>query len=299
MNSKTILDSKKKSLFEIHVAVLLFGLAGLFGKWLILSPFIIVLGRVFFASITLALFLWLTNQSMKISPSKNYLYLILLGFILTVHWVSFFKSIQVSTVAVGLLSFATYPVFTTVLEPLLLKEKIIKMNVFFSLFCLVGVFLIIPRFDLGNSIFLGVLWGLLSSVTFAVLTILNRKLTQHFSSLVIAFYQDFFALLFLFPFYFVLRPALNPSNILLLLILGVFCTAGAHTLFIKGMKRIKAQTASMIHFLEPVYGIIFAFFFLHEIPSLRTILGGAIILWGQILIILRIFKKGIKDAYKV
>jgi drug/metabolite transporter (DMT)-like permease len=55
----------------------------------------------------------------------------------------------------------------------------------------------------------------------------------------------------------------------------------------------------MIHFLEPVYGIIFAFFFLHEIPSLRIILGGVIILWGQILIILRIFKKRKKDAHKI
>lgn len=278
------------------MAVLLFGLAGLFGKWLVFSPFIIVLGRVFFASITLALFLWLSKQSMKISPRKNYLYLILLGFILAVHWVSFFKSIQVSSVAVGLLSFATYPVFTTFLEPLLLKEKIVKTNIFFSLFCVVGVFLIIPRFDLDNSTFVGVLWGLLSSVTFAFLTILNRKLTQHFSSLLIAFYQDFFAMLFLLPFYFVLQPALNTNDILLLCVLGVFCTAGSHTLFIKGMKRIKAQTASMIHFLEPVYGIIFAFFFLHEIPSLRTITGGAIILWGQILIILKIFKKRKKDA---
>jgi drug/metabolite transporter (DMT)-like permease len=299
MNAKTILASKKKSLFEIHVAVLLFGLAGLFGKWLILSPFIIVLGRVFFASTTLALILWLSKQSMKISPRKNYFYLFLLGFTLAAHWVSFFKSIQVSTVAVGLLSFATYPVFTTFLEPLLLKERIVKTNIFFSLFCVVGVFLIIPRFDLDNSTFVGVLWGLLSGVTFAVLTILNRKLTQQFSSLLLAFYQDFFALLFLLPFYFVLRPALNTNDILLLFVLGVFCTAGSHTLFIKGMKRLKAQTASMIHFLEPVYGIIFAFFFLHEIPSPRTILGGAIILWGQILIILRIFKKRIKDAHKV
>ncbi len=278
------------------MAVLLFGLAGLFGKLLILSPYIIVLGRVFFASITLALFLWLSKQAMKISPRKNYLYLILLGFILAVHWVSFFKSIQVSTVAVGLLSFATYPVFTTFLEPLLLKEKIIKTNIFFSLFCVVGVFLIIPRFDLDNSTFVGVLWGLLSGLTFAILTILNRKLTQRFSSLLIAFYQDFFAMLFLLPFYFILQPVLNTNDILLLCVLGVFCTAGSHTLFIKGMKRIKAQTASMIHFLEPVYGIIFAFLLLHEIPSLRTITGGAIILWGQILIILRIFKKRKKDA---
>ena len=278
---------------------MLFGLAGLFGKWLVLSPFIIVLGRVFFASITLALFLWLSKQSMKISPRKYYLYFLFLGFILSVHWVSFFKSIQVSTVAVGLLSFSTYPIFTTFLEPLFFKEKIIKINILFSMLCVIGVLLIIPRFDLDNSTFMGVLWGLLSGLTFALLTILNRKLALLFSSLLIAFYQDFLAMLFLLPFYFILQPLLNAKDILLLFLLGVFCTAGSHTLFIKGMKRIKAQTASMIHFLEPVYGIIFAFLFLHEIPSLRTIMGGIVILWGQIFIILRILKERKQNAYKV
>jgi drug/metabolite transporter (DMT)-like permease len=84
---------------------------------------------------------------------------------------------------------------------------------------------------------------------------------------------------------------LNTRNLLLLVVLGVFCTACSHTLFIKGMKRINAQTASLIHFLEPVYGIIFAFFFLREVPSPRTILGGIIIFVGQIFIILRILNK--------
>jgi drug/metabolite transporter (DMT)-like permease len=288
--------NKQRSLAEIHVAVLLFGLAGLFGKWVTLSPFIIVLGRVFFASITLAFLLWLSKQSMRIPQGKNSISLVFLGFILSIHWVAFFQSIQVSTVAVGLLSFSTYPVFTTFLEPLLFREKIIKVNILFSLFCFAGVFLIIPRFDLTNSTFVGVLWGILSGLIFAVLTILNRKLTLQFPSMLIAFYQDFFATLFLLPFFFLIQPSLNTKNVLLLLILGVICTAGSHTLFIKGMKQVKAQTASMVHFLEPVYGIIFAFLFLREVPALRTILGGIIILVGQVFIILSIIKERKKDV---
>jgi len=283
--------NKRKSLAEIHIAVLLFGTAGLFGKWLVLSPLTIVLGRVFFASLTLAVLLKLTRQGFSVSPRKIYLDLVLLGFILAIHWACFFQSIQVSTVAVGLLSFATYPVFTTFLEPLLLKEKIIKMNILLSVFCLVGVFFIIPHFGFGHSAFVGVLWGLLSSLTFALLTVLNRSLTQNLRSLLLAFYQDFFALLFLLPSCFVLKPALNARDILLLLLLGVFCTAGSHSLFIDGMKRIKAQTASLIHTLEPVYGIVFAFFWLNEVPSLRTILGGLIILSSQAFIISKFFRK--------
>ena len=103
--------SGKRSLFEIHLAVLLFGLAGLFGKWLALSPVIIVLGRVFFASVSLILIFLFTKQNLRIYPRKNYFLLFFLGLILSLHWVSFFKAIQVSTVAVGLLSYSIFPIF--------------------------------------------------------------------------------------------------------------------------------------------------------------------------------------------
>ena len=269
---------KNKSLAEIHVAVVLFGIAGLFGKWIALPPTIIVLGRVFFASIALALILLISKQTIFFSKKSVYFLLLSLGLLLAVHWTVFFKSIQISTVAVGLLSYSSFPVFTAFLEPLFFKEKIQIKNILYALMCVLGIFLIIPKYDLNDTILQGVLWGLAAGLTFSILTIFNRKLSQKYSSLVIAFYQDFFATLFLIPFFFFLRPALNLKNIILLCILGIFCTAGSHTLFIKGMKYIRAQTAAIISSLEPVYGIIIAFFFLHEIPTLRTILGGMIIL---------------------
>ncbi len=265
------------SLVEIHGAVLLFGLAGLFGKWLSFSPVIIVLGRVFFASLALALVLYLSGQSLNIKPSKNYFFLFLLGALLAVHWISFFHSIQVSTVAIGLLSFASYPVFTAFLEPLFFKEKLIKLNIIYAFLCLVGIFLIVPSFKLENTVSRGVLWGIFSGITFAVLTILNRKFSQLYSSLAIAFYQDLAATLFLLPFIFLIEYSLTSKDIILLALLGIFCTAAAHSLFIKGMRRVRAQTASIIHSLEPFYGIILAFFFLHETPSLRTIGGGLLV----------------------
>lgn len=280
--------SQKKSLFEIHTAVLLFGLAGLFGKWLDLSPLTIVLGRVFFASITLALLLIFLSQGFRIRPVKHNALLLFLGFVLAIHWVSFFHSIQISSVAIGLLSFSTFPVFTTFLEPVFFQERLIKSNILFSFICLLGVFLIVPKFNSHDASFMGVLWGLLSGFTFAVLAVYNRKLAQQHSSLTVAFYQDFFATLFLLPFLVVLRPVIPGKDLILLIVLGTICTAASHTLFINGMKRIKAQTASLINTLEPVYGIIFAFLFLHEIPSLRTIIGGSIILLSQFLIFMKI-----------
>ncbi len=278
---------KPRSLAEIHTAVLLFGLAGLFGKWLLLSPFIIVLGRVFFASLSLLLLCLIIQQNLRISRSSDYAIFVLLGFILAVHWVTFFKSIQISTVAVGLLSYSSFPVFTAFLEPLFFRMRIKISTIFFALLCVAGIFLIIPRFDLSNSVYRGVLWGLFSGFTFSILTILNRKLSQKYSSLLITFYQDFSATLFLLPFYFVIRPQLNAEEILLLLVLGIFCTAGSHSLFIKGMRYVPAQTAAIISSLEPVYGIILALIFLKEIPTMRTILGGIIIVGTTLVVTIK------------
>ena len=136
----------------------------------------------------------------------------------------------------------------------------------------------IPKFELGNNITQGVLWGIASGFTFAILSILNRKYVKDYSALVIAFYQDSIATIVLIPFLFISKPIFLLNNILLLVLLGVVFTATAHSLFIKGLTNVKAQTASIIASLEPVYGIIFAIIILSEIPTTRVILGGAIIL---------------------
>jgi len=279
-----------ESLLEIHGAVVLFGLTGLFGKWLALSPLIIVLGRVFFAALILGLILLFTHRSIRVARPGDRLLFMALGILLAVHWSVFFLSVQVSTVAVGLLSYSSFPVFTAFLEPAFFHKKLDLFNVLFAGVCLLGVFLIVPRFTWSDAVFRGVLYGLAAGLTFAVLSIINRFLTARHDSITIVFWQDSIAALALLPFFFILRPVLTGKDVGLLLFLGVVCTAGAHILFIEAMRSQTAQTASIISSLEPVYGIILAYFFLHEIPASRTLLGGAVILAAVIVISLRALK---------
>jgi len=275
------------SLLEIHGAVVLFGLAGLFGKWLALSPLIIVLGRVVFASLVLGLVLFLTRRSFAISRPGDRLLFLGLGILLAVHWTAFFLSVQVSTVAVGLLATSSFPVFTVFLEPAFFRKKLDPFNLLFAGICLLGVFLIVPRFAWTDAVFRGVLYGLAAGLTFSVLSIVNRILTARHESVKISFWQDTVAALVLLPFLFILRPVLTGKDLGLLLLLGVFCTAGSHTMFIEAMRRQTAQTASIISSLEPVYGIALAYLFLREIPAPRTLLGGIVILAAVIVISLR------------
>jgi drug/metabolite transporter (DMT)-like permease len=289
MASLEVTDSalRTRSLIEIHLAVFLFGFPGLFGKWIPLSSPLIVFGRVLFASLALGLVLGIRRQSLKMAPARDMALLILCGLVLAVHWTMFFRSVQVSTVAVGLLSYSSFPVFTAFLEPAVFRERWDPSSLLFALLSAVGVFMIVPGHDLANPVFQGVLWGLGAGLTFALLTVLNRRLALRHSSLTVAFYQDLYAVVFLSPLVFLSNFRLTRQTLGLLVLLGVFGTAAAHTLFISGMKRVRARTASIISSLEPVYGIVLALVFLKESPSLRTISGGALILAAALIVTVR------------
>ena len=270
--------SRSRSLLAVHAAAALFGLAGLFGKWLTLRPHFIVLGRVVFAAAALALIIRLSGGRFSIRSKIDGGLFLLQALILAVHWILFFESIRVSTVAVGLLAYSSFPVFTAFLEPLFFRARLSRLHLGLSLACLAGVFLLVPRFSWSERVFQGVVTGLGAGATFALLSIINRKLSFRYDSPVIAFYQDAGAALFLLPAALLKPPALTGRDFALLAILGLLCTALAHTLFIAGMRRLTAQTASIISALEPVYGIALAALLLGERPSARTIAGGLIIL---------------------
>lgn len=271
--------TRSRSLAEIHLAVFLFGFPGLFGKWLALPAPLIVFGRVLFACLALA-GLMAARRAGELRPAsrRDLVRLLLCGLILAVHWTMFFRAVQVSSVAVGLLAYSSFPVFTAFLEPFLARERWDPASLVYALACVFGIGLIVPAFDLSNAVVRGVLWGLGAGLTFSVLSIVNRSLAARQSSLTVAFYQDLFAALFLVPA--VVRFGLPRSgrDWALIAVLGIFGTAAAHTLFIKGMREVGARTASILSSLEPVYGIGLAFLFLKESPSPRTLAGGAVVL---------------------
>lgn len=272
------MNPKRYGLFEIHIAVLLFGLAGLFGKFLTLSPLLIVFGRTFFASITLSVILVFSTIKLRAQSMRDLSALIMLGVILAIHWITFFHAIQISTVAVGLLTFSTFPVFVTFMEPYFFKEKLRRFDILTAGSVVLGLILVIPSLDFQNHITQGAFWGTVSGFTFAVLSILNRKYVSTYPSMMIVWYQNLIATITLLPFIFFDDLTLQATDFAMLALLGIFCTALAHALFIKSLVHIKTQLASITACLEPVYGIIFAFVLLGEIPTFRTILGGGIIL---------------------
>lgn len=270
--------AKNGGLVATHIAVLLFGLVGLFAKVVALPAIILVLGRTFFSSAFLGAYLAVKRQKFALKTRGDYVLIVFAGIILAIHWTSFMQSIQVSTVAVGTLTLATFPLFSAVLEPLLFHEKMRVSDIACALVMLGGVACIVDDFSLEGSMAQGVLWGLLSAFTYALLSLANRKFSSGYPASLVSFYEQATATAVLLPALFVFKPSFTALDIGMLAIMGIVFTAIAHTLFIGGLRTVKVRTAGIITGLESVYGVVAALLFLGEIPGIREVVGGAIIL---------------------
>jgi drug/metabolite transporter (DMT)-like permease len=119
-----------------------------------------------------------------------------------------------------------------------------------------------------------------SGFTFALLAVRSRRYAATHAPAAVALWQNAIAAASLAPFVVAgaaTIPAITAHDVMLLLVLGVFCTALAHTMFIGSLRRVSAHTASVVASLEPVYGIALAVLLLGEVPSPRTFVGALLI----------------------
>jgi drug/metabolite transporter (DMT)-like permease len=270
-----------RGLLFVNLAVVLFGLAGVLGELTELPAPLVTLGRALFGALALLAFAWVRDDAPRVR-GPVLLLLVGQGLLLAAHWTTFFQAIAVAGVAVGLLAYATFPLFTAPLEWLLIGARPSRLQLLGSVGIVVGVYVLVPSLSFESETVQGIGWGLISAVTFALLAVLNRRAERAASSPTLSLYQNGIAALVLLPALAwsppeTLRLLAEPPVLLGLLVLGVGCTALAHTLFIAGLRQMTAQLASLLAALEPVWGILLAILLLGEWPSVRSLAGGAII----------------------
>lgn len=275
-------STSRLSLIQLHISVALAGGAGLFAKLIVASPAVITCGRTLFGSLALAITVAAMKSSLRLRSRRDLLMLALSGAILAVHWFSFFVSIQVSTVAIGLLAFSTFPLFVTFLEPLVFGERLHRYDAITTLVVVAGLVLVTPNWDISNHLTQGMLWGVFSAFTYAALALLSRSYARVYSTLTVAFYQQAFAALFALPLALRWQGAPAGRDILLLIVLGVVFTGFAQGLAVASLRHLRAQTVGVAFGLEPVYGILLAWLLLNEQPAARTLCGGFLILCAAI-----------------
>jgi len=276
--------SSLRALLAIHLAAFLFGLVGLFGALAATSPLLITFGRALFAFICLWLFTHFRGKPQVTLSKRQQGFLLLCGLLLALHWVLFFYAVKIAGVAIAGLGFAAFPAFALLLESLLLRKRPSPLQWLALVLVSVGMLLVAPDFSLTNSGSIGLFWAALSALLFAVLSLLMRFNLEQIEPYRTTLSMTLVTWLCLLPFAAPLLPALKPMNWLWLAVLGLFCTAFAHSLIVSSLRRISASSVSVILALEAVYAIAAAWIFLHEQPTVSMLAGGGLIISASVLI---------------
>jgi len=263
----------KKSYLLLHIAVLLAGFTGVFGKLITLNEGLLVWYRVFFSSIILFFALKLFKKS-SVKPWKEKIDIGKIGLLITVHWVFFYASIKYSNISIGVVCYCLTSLFTAIFEPLINKKTFSISQLLLSALTLIGISLI---FHFDTSYQLGIILGVISSAFAALYTIYNERLVKRYDSMVINYYQMIggtIGLGLLLPVYLHYFPVTSmlpgSEDLAYLFLLSAFCTVTLYVLFAETLKVIPAFTVNLSFNLEPIYAIILAFLFFNEGKEVNT-----------------------------
>lgn len=276
-----------KSYLNLHLIVFIWGFTAILGALITIAADAIVWYRMFFAAVFLALFLLVKKKSFRI-PVRSFLKLIFVGLLIALHWIFFFHAIHVSNVSITLSVFSLGAFFASILEPLFYGRKVLWYEVVFGLVIIAGLAMIM---NVEVSYFAGMMYALVSIILGVLFTLMNGKLIEKHDSGVIAFYE-FLAGVFFITIYYLFQNkfsiaffTLSINNWMLILILASICTAYAFTASVKVMEKLSPYTVMLTTNLEPVYGIVLAYFIIggKEKMSTSFYIGAVIIIITVIL----------------
>lgn len=271
-------ESFNRNIIYLHIAVMLFGLAGVAAQFVEIPAVLVALGRVVCSSLLLLIIAIVKKESLRLNSGKDYCMIILTGAVMAIHWTTFFQSVQVSTVAIGTITFSTFPLFLTFIEPIVFHEKLRSQSVLSAILLLIGVMITIPEFSMENHTTIGIIWGMVSSLSYTVLTLANRYFSPRYPARTVCLYEQGSAAIVLLPALFLVETTWRPLDLAGIAFVGFICTAFAHSLYVSAQKSVRAQTAGIISGMETVYGILYALLFLGEVPTIRELAGGIVIL---------------------
>jgi len=275
-------------LATLYGSIFLLATNGLFAKSIPLDAMAMTQLRSVVASCVLIGFMAVQRSPLLLGSFKETIGVYLLGVVLGLHWITYFHAMQVSTVAIGMLALFSYPVITVIIEPLLLRRRphfsdvLAGALVFFGIFTMVFDDILGGEFSSGTVV--GAAWGFVSAILFALRNTVQKHYFAGTNSVTLMAHQTLAIACMLLPFL-LMNPlsvrqvsGMSGETLVLVLALGCFSTATAHTLLSMSLKRLAAKSVALISCMTPLVGAALAWGFLDETPTLSVYVGGAIIM---------------------
>ena len=274
---------KLKNHLHLHFLVFIAGFTAILGEAISLSAIPLVWYRMLIAVFFMLLFIKIKKISLKV-PVVTVLKFFTAGIVIALHWITFFAAIKVSNISITLAMFSTGTFFTSLIEPIFFRRKIIYYEIILGLFVIAGVFMIMQT---ELQYLMGIGLGILSALFSSLFAVMNGKFVERYNASAISFYEFVSGVLIISIFLAFGKEGfkasffeLPTSDIMYLLLLASVCTAYAFIASVYVMRYISPYTVVLTYNFEPIYGILLAVIIFpeNEIMSPIFYLGAGLII---------------------
>jgi len=276
----------------------MWGFTGILGKLIHLESLVIVWHRVLIAFLALGLFMVVRKYPMRIASFKDGLKLVGVGVIVALHWITFYKSIQLSTASLGILCLSTTTLHVTWLEPLVMRRPFQRIEFLLGLLVIFGIYFVSSDFKANE--YEALMYGLVSAMCAALFSVFNAKLAQNIPTPTITLFEMLTGFVFISIVLITQGRfstdlfVMTKSDFYWLLFLGILCTSFAFLVTIEIVKMLGAFTVSLSINLEPIYTILLAIFILNE----HTLLNSKFYIGAALIILVVVLNAWIKNKQK-
>ena len=257
----------------------------------VVPPLELVWIRYVIAVIALATIGIYMKQSWSIAK-RDWLMIFLVGLIgNAISIVTQEMGTMLSTAQMGAIITSTTPAFMVLFARFILKEKITFKKCFSIVLATIGVGIIVGNGQIDVSQQLGGFYLLVAALTWALMSVLVKKIPQQYSQIVITTYSSLVAVCLLTPVVVPRLKYLDISSILQptisggLIYLGIVSTAGGFLLWNKGLQLMNASSGGLFFFFQPIVGTFLGWLLLDETIGLSFWLGTMLIFSGVFLVI--------------
>ena len=275
---------------EVITGSIIYGTIGVFlDRIQDMSVGSILFCRLFFGLFLIFFYLLLSGSLEQLKPGRNRKYLLLLGFLNAITGICYLSAIRYSGISVAVLLLYTAPVYVNLLAPSILGEKSSSRSLLPLFLSVAGVLFItrpgevLASLGTGSDFMKGLLFGLLSGLSFGTTIITIRYLRHDYTGISQTFWLTGISLLFMLPSALSTPSLIFYKNFSTLLLFGLTITFAA-ILYLKGISGIRTQTGSILALLEPVSGIFFDTTVLRSPLYISTFLGCVLILTAVYLV---------------
>ncbi|WP_026694228.1 DMT family transporter [Peribacillus kribbensis] len=257
----------------------------------VIPPLELVWLRYAVAIVALLVIGLITKQNWRIQK-HHFLLIIAIGIIgNAISIVTQETGTMLSTAQMGAIITSATPAFMVVFARFFLRERITLKKAISVLLATIGVFLIVGIGDLDVSSKLGGLSLLIAALTWALMSVLVKRLPDDYSQIVVTAYSIATALIILTPFVLPRLHLLEASQLAHpaiwggILYLGIISTACGFLLWNRGLQMLNAASGGIFFFFQPVVGTLLGWLILGEKIGFSFWAGSILILTGVLFVI--------------